>query len=85
MNGSILIAAALVCCVSGFVLNSMYAKKYGEAAVQWKLFALQVICIGGALTQFPGDKLSSNRIPTEKNNRLTQHENMLRHNGQSVL
>ena len=58
MNGSILIAAALVCCVSGFVLNSMYAKKYGEAAVQWKLFALQVICIGGALTQFPGDKLS---------------------------
>ena len=58
MNGSILIAAALVCCASGFVLNSMYAKKYGEAAVQWKLFALQVICIGGALTQFPGDKLS---------------------------
>jgi hypothetical protein len=36
----------------------MYAKKYGEAAVQWKLFALQAICIGGALTQFPGDEVS---------------------------
>ena len=30
-------------------------------------------------------QLSCNRIPTEKNNRLTQHENMLRHNGQPVL
>ena len=58
MTGSILIAAAFVCCASGLVLNRMYAKKYGEAAVQWKLFALQAICIGGALTQFPGDEVS---------------------------
>ena len=59
MNGSILIAAALVCCASGFVLNSMYAKKYGVPAIQWKLFALQFICIGGALMQLPGDEMSS--------------------------
>ena len=58
MNGSFLIAAAFVCCASGFVLNSMYAKKYEEAAVQWKPCALQVICIGGALIQLPGDEMS---------------------------
>ncbi|MBQ3366210.1 MAG: hypothetical protein IJG43_05945 [Acidaminococcaceae bacterium] len=58
MTGTILIAAAFVCCASGFVLNRIYAKKYGEAAVQWKLFALQAICIGGALTQLPVDERS---------------------------
>ena len=58
MNGTILIAAALVCCASGFVLNSMYAKKYGESAVQWKPCVLQFICIGGTLIQLPGDEMS---------------------------
>ena len=58
MDGSVLIIAAFLCCAFGFLLNRMYAKKYGEAAVQWKLFALQFICIGGALTQLPGDEIS---------------------------
>ena len=58
MDGSILIVAAFLCCAFGFLLNSMYAKKYGDPAIQWKLFALQFICIAGALTQFPGDEMS---------------------------
>ena len=59
MDGSILIVAAFLCCAFGFLLNSMYAKKYGVPAIQWKLFALQFICIGGALMQLPGDEMSS--------------------------
>ena len=58
MNGSILIAAAFSCCSFGFLLNSIYAKKYGNPAIQWKPCVLQFICIGGALTQFPGDEMS---------------------------
>ena len=58
MNGSILIATALVCCVFGFLLNRIYAKKYGDPAIQWKPCVLQFICIGGALTQLPGDEMS---------------------------
>ena len=58
MDGSILIVAAFLCCAFGFLLNSMYAKKYGVPAIQWKLFALQFICIGGALMQLPGDEMS---------------------------
>ena len=62
MDGSILIVAAFLCCAFGFLLNSMYAKKYGVPAIQWKLFALQFICIGGALMQLPGDEMSSEFI-----------------------
>ena len=58
MDGSILIVAAFLCCAFGFLLNSMYAKKYGDPAIQWKLFALQFICVGGALMQLPGDEMS---------------------------
>ena len=58
MDGSILIVAAFLCCAFGFLLNSMYAKKYGDPAIQWKPCALQFICIAGALTQFPGDEMS---------------------------
>ncbi len=58
MNGSILISAAFLCCAFGFLLNSIYAKKYGNPAIQWKPCALQCICIGGTLTQFPGDEMS---------------------------
>ena len=58
MDGSILIVAAFLCCAFGFLLNSMYAKKYGNPAIQWKPCVLQFICIGGALTQLPGDEMS---------------------------
>ena len=58
MDGSILIVAAFLCCAFGFLLNSMYAKKYGDPAIQWKPCVLQFICIGGALTQLPGDEMS---------------------------
>ena len=53
-----MIVLSVICCVVGFFLNRTYAKKYGEAAVQWKLFVLQVIGIGGALTQLPTDEIS---------------------------
>ena len=53
-----MIVLSVICCVVGFFLNRTYATKYGEAAVQWKLFVLQVIGIGGALTQLPTDEIS---------------------------
>ena len=53
-----MIVLSAICCVVGFFLNRTYAKKYGEAAVQWKWFVLQVIGIGGALTQLPTDEIS---------------------------
>ena len=52
-----MIVLSVICCVVGFFLNRTYAKKYGEAAVQWKLFVLQVLGIGGALTQLPADEV----------------------------
>ncbi len=58
MDGSVLIATAFLCCAFGYLLNRMYAKKYGDPAIQWKPCALQFICIGGTLTQFPGDEMS---------------------------
>ena len=58
MDGSVLIVAAFLCCAFGFLLNRVYAKKYGNPAIQWKPCALQFICIAGALTQFPGDEMS---------------------------
>ena len=58
MDGSVLIATAFLCCAFGFLLNRMYAKKYGNPAIQWKPCVLQFICIGGALTQLPGDEMS---------------------------
>ena len=53
-----MIVLSVICCVVGFFLNRTYATKYGEAAVQRKLFVLQVIGIGGALTQLPTDEIS---------------------------
>ena len=58
LNGSILIVAAFLCCAFGFLMHSIYAKKYGDPAIQWKPCVLQFICICGALTQFPGDEMS---------------------------
>ena len=58
MDSGVMIVLSVICCVFGFFLNRTYAKKYGEAAIQWKLFALQVIGIGGALTQLPADEIS---------------------------
>ena len=42
----------------GFFLNRAYAKQYGEAAVQWGPFALQLIFTGAVLANLPGDELS---------------------------
>ena len=53
-----MLGLSAICCIAGYILNSAYAKKYGEPAIQWKLFALQLICTCGALTQIPGDELS---------------------------
>lgn len=58
MSGSVLTGIAFVCCISGFVLNSMYAKQYGEPAIQWKPFILQSICICGVLSNLPDGELS---------------------------
>ena len=59
MSSDIMLGISAICCIAGYILNSAYAKKYGEPSIQWKLFALQLICICGALTQIPGDELSS--------------------------
>ncbi len=58
MDSGVMIVLSVICCVIGFFLNRTYATKYGEAAVQWKLFVLQVIGIGGALTQLPVNEIS---------------------------
>ena len=53
-----MLGLSAICCMAGGILNSTYAEKYGESAIQWQLFALQLICTCGALTQIPGDELS---------------------------
>ena len=58
MSGGVLVGIATVCCIFGFVLNSMYVKRYGEPAIQWKPFVLQVVFLCGALSQFPGEDAS---------------------------
>lgn len=59
MSGGVMIGLSAICCIAGYILNSSYAKKYGGPAIQWKLFVLQLICVCGALTQIPGDEMSS--------------------------
>jgi len=59
LSGGVMIGLSAICCIAGYILNSSYAKKYGEPAIQWKLFVLQLICVCGALTQIPGDEISS--------------------------
>ena len=58
MSSGVMLGLSAICCIAGCILNRSYAKKYGEPAVQWKLFALQLICTCGALTQIPSDELS---------------------------
>ncbi|HBX75471.1 MAG TPA: hypothetical protein DEG55_04945 [Acidaminococcaceae bacterium] len=58
MSGGILVGLAIACCVAGFVLNSRYSNKYGEAAVQWRPFVLQFVFLCGVLSQLPGDGIS---------------------------
>ena len=58
MSSGVITCLSAICCLAGFILNSTYAKKYGKPAIQWKLFALQLICICGALTQIPDNGLS---------------------------
>jgi hypothetical protein len=48
-----------------------------------KAAAIKILPVNEKLPRFY--HLSCNRIPTNKNNRLTQHENMLRHNGHPVF
>lgn len=58
MSEGVITGLSVTGCVLGFFLNRAYAKKYGDAAIQWKPFVLQFICIGGALSQLPGDEVS---------------------------
>ena len=58
MSEGFIAGLSVIGCVVGFFLNSTYAKKYGEPAIQWKPFVLQLICTGGALSQLPGDEVS---------------------------
>ena len=58
MTGVGMMVLSVVVCVLGFFLNWAYAKKYKEAAVQWKLFVLQTIAVGGVVTQL-GYEVSS--------------------------
>ena len=44
---------SVIGCVLGFVLNATYAKKYGEQAIQWGPFILQLLVTGVALARFP--------------------------------
>lgn len=58
MSEGIITGLSVTGCVLGFFLNRAYARKYGNAAIQWKPFVLQFICIDGALSQLPGDEVS---------------------------
>ena len=58
MSSVVMIGLSVICCISGFILNSMYTKKYGKPAIQWGLCILQSICVGGLLSHMPGDELS---------------------------
>ena len=58
MTGVGMMVLSVVVCASGFFLNRAYSKKYREAAVQWKPFALQTIAVGGMVTQL-GYEVSS--------------------------
>ena len=58
LNGDVLAGIAVSCCILGFFLNSTYAKKYGEPAIQWIPFAFQFICSGAVLSQIPGNEVS---------------------------
>lgn len=59
MSEGVITGLSVTGCVLGFLLNRAYARKYGDAAIQWKPFVLQLICICGALSQLPGDGVSS--------------------------
>ena len=58
MSSVVMIGLSALCCISGFILNSIYAKKYREPAIQWGPCILQSICVGGLLSHMPGDELS---------------------------
>ena len=58
MSDSIVMALSVIGCVLGFFLNRTYAKKYGEQAIQWGPFVLQVLVTGGALVRFPEHGMS---------------------------
>lgn len=58
MSDSIVMALSVIGCVLGFFLNRTYAKKYGEQAIQWGPFVLQVLVTGVALARFPEHGMS---------------------------
>ena len=58
MSDGIVTGLAVIGCVSGFLLNRAYAKKYGEQAIQWGPFVLQLLVSGGALARLPENGMS---------------------------
>ena len=58
MSGSVMMVLSVIGCVLGFFLNRTYAKKYGEQAIQWGPFVLQVLVTGVALARFPEHGMS---------------------------
>ena len=58
MNDGIVTGLAVIGCVSGFLLNRAYTKKYGEQAIQWGPFVLQLLVSGGALVRLPENGVS---------------------------
>ena len=58
MSDSIMLVLSVIGCVLGFVLNTTYAKKYGEQAIQWGPFVLQLLVTGVALARFPEHGMS---------------------------
>lgn len=58
MSSGAMIGLSAICCIAGFILNSNYAKKYGEPAIRWGPFVLQVLVSGGALARLPENGVS---------------------------
>ncbi|MBQ7568250.1 hypothetical protein IJT17_05530 [bacterium] len=52
------IMGSIIGCLLGFLLNRAYRKRYGEAAIQWRPFAVQFVFAVGSLATFPGYGMS---------------------------
>ncbi|MDO5296463.1 MAG: hypothetical protein Q4F00_07515 [bacterium] len=56
LSGGVVLGMAVLGCLLGFFLSKAYAKQYGETAVQWGPFVLQLIFTGAVLANLPGDE-----------------------------